>query len=131
MPVRGQSKHTFQRISVKPGKLTLLYVQYEVCLFSFIYSIIYLCKYSLSAYLFYTLGYIPYYIVYFVAPSVGFDCWQLYHLAPVSLWHTQIILCFEPFPTSWPCKMFQAYLVCSMLYPLNQSFLQGDKFLKC
>ena len=117
MLARGKSKQTFQRISVKPTKLTLLYVQYEICLFSFIYLIIYLYKYSLNAYLFCTLGFVVfhYYIVYFVAPGVSFDCWQLYHLAPISLWHTHIILSFEPFPTSCPYKMFQAYLVYSML----------------
>lgn len=129
MLARGQSKQTFQRTSVKPGKLTLLYVQYEICLFSFIYLIIYLYKCSLNAYLFYTFGYIPYYIVYFVAPSVSFDCWQLYHLAPISLWHTHIILCFEPFPTSWPYKMSRPILCVLCSSPWISHFSKEMNFL--
>lgn len=66
MPARGQSKQTFQRISVKPTKLTLLCVQYEICLFSFIYLIIYLYKYSLNAYLFCTLGFVVFHTTLFI-----------------------------------------------------------------
>lgn len=94
-----------------------------------IYSTIYLYEFGpLDFFFFYTSGY------HVTTLFWGWNCssfghWELFHWAPVSFWHTLIIVdffvLFDHFLTFWHYKMSQALCVYFLPQSWNQPFLQG------
>lgn len=129
MLAKGQfCKQAFQRISVKPVRLTLLYNVRFVFSSLFISSFIYL---SIDSWIFtlyfgvYSKTMLFILLLKVLALSLGSSfSWLPY---PFDI---PTLSCFEPFPIFWPYKMFQALALELAISPKELCFLFVNEVLK-